>query len=424
MADRLKNISSSSLVRNSAKLLSANVLAQALALLVYPILTRLYTPEDFGALNLFLSLGGIIALLSTAELQYAIVLPKDENKAWRLIQCGVVVLLTVAALTLGLTPIFSHCTNLSTGHSALLAPYVLFMGLWTLLNYWYTREKQFGAISRYQIGQSISSSAIKIGLGYAPFGGGLIYGSVLAPLIGLLTTWFTAGRRLIGHRWRTAFVKKEMREALREYRNFPCYNLPRSLVGNLGSNLPSLLLAPVFGLTELGFFGMALTLAFRPINMISASIYQVLFQQFSERYNHQSSIISIYRKYISRAALIAISGFAALWFVLPWLCRILLGEGWEITGEYIRWMLPWLLCSLLVAPVCSLCDVFGEQKKGFLFEILLTIARLGGIGIGLLTHNFLYAVIGYSLGNALIMAAQLVWYTGLVHRYEAARRAS
>lgn len=85
-------------------------------------------------------------------------------------------------------------------------------------------------------------------------------------------------------------------------------------------------------------------------------------------------------------------------------------------------MLPWLLCSLMVAPICSLSDVFGEQKKGFLFEVLLFIGRIGGISIGLLTHNMLHSVIGYSLGNTIVMMAQLVWYTSLVYRYEATRQ--
>lgn len=396
----------SKLVRNSVKLLSANALAQIIGLAVYPILTRLYTPDDFGAFNVFMSMAGIATLISTAEFQYAIVLPKEDKKAWNVLQCGIVVLIAVSLCCIW---------------KPLLALYVLVMGLWTLMNYWYTRKQEFGNISRFQIGQSVSSAAIKTGLAYTPFSGGLIWGSVLAPLISLILNWFYSGKKSVRDRWNEPFRKEDLLATVSEYRKFPCFNLPRSLVGNLGNNLPSLLLAPVFGLYELGFFGMAITLAFRPINMISSSIYQVLFQQFSERVNQHSSIQNIYYKYITEAALIAIPGFAALWFVLPGLCHILLGDGWELSGEYIRWMLPWLLCSLLVAPICSLCDVFGEQKKGFLFEILLSLARLGGMVIGILSHNFLYAVIGYSLGNAIVMALQLVWYSHLVHQYEASR---
>ena len=60
-------------VRNVAKLLSANVVAQVIGLLVYPILTRMYTPEDFGLMNLFVSIGSVLVILATAEYYYAIV---------------------------------------------------------------------------------------------------------------------------------------------------------------------------------------------------------------------------------------------------------------------------------------------------------------------------------------------------------------
>ena len=68
----------SEFVRNSAKLLSAGVIAQAIGILIYPILTRIYAPEDFGLLNLFQSIAGVLIILSTAEYQYAILLPKED----------------------------------------------------------------------------------------------------------------------------------------------------------------------------------------------------------------------------------------------------------------------------------------------------------------------------------------------------------
>ena len=75
------NIFRSDVVRNTTKLLSANVLAQVVGLLIYPLLTRLYSQDDFGLLSLFVSMGGVLALVSTAEYQYSIVLPKDEKTA-------------------------------------------------------------------------------------------------------------------------------------------------------------------------------------------------------------------------------------------------------------------------------------------------------------------------------------------------------
>ena len=78
---KIKEFTSSEMTKNSAKLLSASVIVQIVGLLIYPILTRLYSPENFGMINLFLSISGVLTILSTAELQYSIVLPKSEERA-------------------------------------------------------------------------------------------------------------------------------------------------------------------------------------------------------------------------------------------------------------------------------------------------------------------------------------------------------
>ncbi|HCS87605.1 MAG TPA: hypothetical protein DIW30_04090, partial [Bacteroidales bacterium] len=145
----------------------------------------------------------------------------------------------------------------------LMPVYVLIIGLWSLLSFYYIRKKQFSRIAGYQIGQSVFSAAGKTGLGFVPhLNGGLIIATVSAPLISLLMVLFPCKLFKDFPKGRTLF------RLARKYRNFPLYSLPKSLLNNIGGNLPALILTPFFGLAETGFFGMALTLAFRPINMI------------------------------------------------------------------------------------------------------------------------------------------------------------
>ena len=409
-------------VRNFGKLFSANVLAQIIGLIVYPILTRLYAPDDFGLLNLFLSIGGVLTILATAEYQYAIVLPKEEKQAKGVFQVGLFILLYVVAvllLTIPFSQPISHIFNTpSLAHWYWLMPFFVgISGFWILLNYYYTRHKSFGNISRYQMSQSILNACSKIGCGYAGLlHGGLICSTVIAPIIAVIISMSRSWRK--GLREWFNIDRDACKDAAREYSNFPKYSTPRALVNNLSSNLPSLLLTPFFGLTSLGFFGMAITLAFRPLNMISASLYQVLFQHITERVNKKQTIAHFFRKFLLLTVLIIVPCFALLYLILPWLTSWLLGAEWNVTGHYIRVMLPWLTMSMLVAPICFLSDLFRKQKIGLLLEILLVCARLAGMLVGIVTHSFYNAIIGYSLCSALIIAVQLVWYISLVARYE------
>ena len=422
MKERIRKIAHSELVRNSAKLLTANVVAQAIGLLVYPILTRLYSPEDFGLLNLFLSIGGVLVLLSTAEYQYAIVLPKKDDDARGLVHiCGFLLLITtgIVLLSVPFSKPIAHLFN--TPELAnwywLMPLFVLAMGLWNILNYWYIRRKAYSRISGYQMGQSILSASGKLGLGTIGYlQGGMILSIVLAPMLSMLISLALAWKKHI----RCLFVnpRVSLNALLKLYRNFPVYSLPRSVINMVAGQLPVLLLTPFFGTREIGFWSMAIILAFSPISMISKALYQVLFQNITDKVNNKQPIGSIFVRFTYLILAFAIPAFLILYFFLPDICHYLLGKDWEITGEYIRWMLPWLCCSLLTASVCFLSDVFAKQRIGLWFEILIAVLRTIGVLAGILTNRFYVAVVGYAICSAIAILAQYLWLYSLVRKYD------
>jgi O-antigen/teichoic acid export membrane protein len=186
---KLRDIISSKQVQNVGKLLSANVVAQVIGLVVYPILSRMYAPEDFGLLNLFLSIGNVLVVLSLVDYYYAIVLPKQERHAVALVHVSsLALLITVAVVAVSVllaSPISAVFKSPDLAQYYWLMPiYVLSMGAWNILNYWYIRQKQFGQISHYLMSQSALSAGGKIGMGYAGvLQGGMIYAVVIAPLL-------------------------------------------------------------------------------------------------------------------------------------------------------------------------------------------------------------------------------------------------
>lgn len=412
----------SSGVCNFAKLLSANVVAQAIGLVVYPILTRMYAPEDFGLLNLFLSIGGVLIILSTSEYYYAIVLPKEEKNAVALTHLSLLLLMLTTLLVL-LSVLFSRPISLLFKTPALaeyywLMPiYVFGIGLWNVLCYWYIRKKLFGRISGYQMSQSLLSAGGKIGLGYAgALHGGMIYSSVLAPIVSLLTSIALCFRKaicpLLNVSWANVWMQAK------EYRNFPFFVLPRSFINVLATQLPILLLTPFFGSKLVGLLSMALLLGYTPIGTITRALYQVLYQHTTERVHASKNIGNLFWKFVGYGSAVIIPLFGGVALVLPTLSAWLLGEEWRVVGEYIRWMLPWLYFSLLVGSTCYLSDVFMQQKKGLLFEILLAVCRVVGLCVGIVTKDFMVAIAAYSIGTAIAVFAQFVWLASLVRRYD------
>lgn len=118
------------------------------------------------------------------------------------------------------------------------------------------------------------------------------------------------------------------------------------------------------------------------------------------------------------ASAIVIPVFVGLWFVLPELTAWLLGPEWHVSGEYIRWMLPWLYVSLLSCSINYLFDVFMKQKMGLIFEVLLALFRVLGLMIGVWRSDFVLAIALYSMGTAVALVIQIIWMLKQVRQYD------
>lgn len=412
-------------IKNTGKLVSANAVAQALALLFYPLLTRLYSPDDFGVLNLFLSIGGVLLLVANADYHYALLLPKSEKKAVGVFQADFL-WVTGVTLLVALSVFFRKpiSTLFKAPELAALYPllplFVLLSGLWTLFNYWFTRNKNFGTIGLYQVSQTAGNSLLKYGFGLV---GKLQWGLVISTILGLaaaLATALTTGFRRRRMQLRMLFCLdfRQIEIALRRYRRFPIFSLPRSIVNYFSGNLPFFLLTPAFGLGAMGYFGMALTLSFRPVNMVVASIYQVFFQKFSEKVQNRQKIGKIFDLFVVRTLAAVIPCFAVLYFFLPQICAWLLGEGWTVTGEHIRLLLPWIAMVCVGGSLCFIPDIFQKQSMMLGIEIAYFILRCASLFIGVRLHDLSLALLLFSLSGVAVITFQLVWYRCVIARYE------
>lgn len=417
----IKQLNKAGIVKNSAKLLSANFLAQIIGFAVYPILTRLYSPDDFGLLNLFLSIGGVLILFATGEYHCSIVLPESREQGRACFQVGMLFNLAITLLcflSIPFAPLIAQSFNTPQLASwyFLLPFYVFAMAFWQLLNYWYVRQKSFATISTYQVTQSLFGAAQKILYGWKGFlNGGLLVSVVLAPwlaLIAMIAATYGSVKDLLCVSW------TQCKQVASRYRKFPLFSLPKALINYVSNNLPILLLVPFFGLEEVGYFGMAIALAHTPINQVCKSFYQVLYQHITEKVNGKASIWPFFKKLILGVAGCVLLVFGALYFVLPWLTTWLLGPEWTVSGTYIQIMLPWLAVICIYSTIDFIIDIFGKQDKQFYFECALLVLRVAGLMWGIYLQNFMWAVLCFSMASAVLRIIYIVYQCKWIKAYE------
>ena len=421
MANPLAHIWHSNSVRNVGKLLSANILAQVIALLVYPILTRQFAAEDFALLSLFSSIAVVLSLIATSEYQYAIVLPEDDRKARALVHTGVFITLCVTAFVCLSLPFARPIAGLFKAPELArwwwLMPLCVFgLSAWNILNYWYIRRKAFSRISGYQITQSVFAASGKIGFGALGWlRGGMIIATTLAPLLYLAISvglaWKKYIRELFSPRW------EEIKAAAKEYANFPKFNLPRALVNSVGQSLPIWLLTPQFGLEAVGRFSLAFMVSFVPLNIIARACYQVLFQRVSEMVQQRRSIRAILVRFGLWSSAAMTVGMTVIYFIVPQLVTFLFGAQWIESATIIRALFPYLILTPLCGSICFLSDVFAKQKTAMWMETAYVLAMGIALGLGIYLNSFMESVSLFAWTRFAYLAIQLVWFSSLARSY-------
>lgn len=407
---------------NISKLLSANVIAQAIGILIYPILTRLYEPADFTLVTLFLTIANTILIISTLDLQYAIPLPKKEEGAYALVGAMFISLCITASLTL-LVCIFYKEIAFFFGVSDLkwalwyLPIYIPVLGSWQILSYVFNRDKQYGKIAKYQVAQSVSNSALKLIFGFLGFGGlSLIDASVIGPLIAIgLTSPMKIWDVIQNMRRLPTHMAKDY---LHIYRDFPLFSMPKNLVCHLSNGLPVLMLTSVYGATNVGYFSLAITIGYLPLIMVAGSIYQVMLRNTSEKLNENKPIYPEIHKFCAYSTMIIVPMFAILYFILPFATEVLFGEGWGKTGEILRILLPWLAGGFLTSTLVFVPETLLKLKGNLIIEMTFIVLRILALAWGIHNYSFFVTIKLFCIVSCGIKFFQAGWFVWIAKQHD------
>ncbi len=416
------NISMNSKIVNISKLLSANVIAQAIGMLIYPLLTRMYQPADFTLLTLFLTIANAILIVSTADYQYAIPLPKKDEGAYALVGGIVVILSITVSLTLLLC---LFCGKIAAFFCVpdlewalwYLPIYLPVVGVWQVLMYVFNRDKQYGKIATYQVAQSTANAILKLVLGLCAVGGiALIDASVIGPVIALLIVGPLKVWEVISNlrRLPTSLAK----EYMFFYRDFPLFSMPKNLICHISNGLPVLMLTTVYGATNVGYFSLAITIGYLPLMMIAGSIYQVMLRHTSEKLNENMPISPEILHFCKYSFYIIVPVFGLLYIFLPTITEFLFGTGWGMTGEILRILLPWFAAGFLTTTLVFVPETLLKLKGNLFIELSFIVLRILVLAYGINNFGFLVTIKLFCLVSCSIKLIQVGWFVWIAKKHD------
>ncbi|MCF8381236.1 MAG: oligosaccharide flippase family protein [Bacteroidales bacterium] len=418
MSTLISRFRASEFLRNVFTLVSATSVGQAIALLIYPVLSRIYTPAEHGLFALYMSIISITAIMSTGKYELAVMLPEKEKDGASLAVLSVLISFTFSIFLFILIILFGEKTSLLLGNPDLekwlwFVPLSTFLiGIFQSLNYWSNRVKRYKWIAGANLSQSLTNSAVKISTNTVlPGGGGLIVGAITGQVIGVIAYTYKLLKSDLEY-FRELNLSN-LKKLGKSYVLFPKYNMVHYLTNNFSSSLPIFVLSSFFSSEKVGFYSLGFMMINRPMNLLSGSFTQVFSQRTIEMFNKGQQIAKDVKKFILRLVLIAILPFTLAAIFGPGIFDIVFGKNWHEAGVYMRILLPWLFVVFISSPLSFLPDMLLRQKKAMLIDLIKFFLRIIVLAIGVKMNDIYLSLYLFSGISFILVSYNLYWYVFL-----------
>lgn len=402
MLNRLKP--KSEFTKNVLTLMTGTTIAQAIPIAISPILTRIYTPEDFGVFALYMAIASIISVIATGRYEMAIMLPKEEEDVKSIVKLIMILLSTVTFITFLIVFFFNQIiTNLfenpEISNWLYFLPISIFLvGLYQIYNYLLIREKNFKRLSTNKIIVSTTNASTQLGYGFS-FSNG--YGLLLGNIIGyIVSIYFIIKSKVVNKYFH--FKDNSIKEVAKEYQNFPKYDVPSVLVNVVANQLPLLALGKYFGLGVVGFYSLMYKVLMVPISLLSSTVLDVFKQRATEDYNKYGNCKDIYVKTFKSLVLLGIIPFTILGIFAPEIFAFVFGKNWKVAGEFTQIMTPMFFLNFIVNPLSYTFFIAQKQKLNLIGQIILLILTIISIYIGIQFNDEYFTVISFAISYSFV----------------------
>lgn len=390
-------------VRNVLTLMTGTTIAQAIPIAISPILTRMYTPEDFGVFALYMAIVSILSVVATGRYELAIMLPEKDEDAVNILSLILIITISISVVLFLVILIF----NIEIGtllNSTNIVPWLfivplslLIIGNYQSINYWMNRQKRFNQMSRNRIFQSSMVGSSNIGMGLLSKGiNGLIVGQLLGQLSALLryAVIFFKSYPIQSY----AIKLSSIREIAKRYKHFPIYLVPAHLF-NVGSmHLPIILFTSFYSSSLVGMYALTERVLRMPTAVISSAIGDVFRQRAADSIKSIGECRSVYIKTFFLLLIIAIIPFSILWFIAPGLFAFVFGEEWRMAGEYAKIIILMVFLQFIASPLSNMYILRERTLLDLFWQIGLFSTTIGTILLSkLLLADFKTTILFFSL---------------------------
>jgi O-antigen/teichoic acid export membrane protein len=404
MLDRLKPKSEFS--RNVLTLMTGTTIAQAIPIVIAPILTRIYTPEDFGFFAFYFSIAAILSVTVSGRYELAIILPKRKSHAIQLVFLSWLIILIIS-LTIGIiiwlfnNEIITFIDNDKLSKWLFFIPFsVLLAGFYQSLYYWFNREKYYKGMSNSRIIQSSGMVSMQSVLGWGGKIGGI--GLILGHFFGqLISVAFLLKIFLREERKAKTMLRIQAKKQLilaRRYINFPKYMVPGHLMSAFSILSPNILLSIFYTVVSAGYYILVHRVISSPMSIIGSTFSDVFRKEADEQIKKNGDCKALFKRTLKHLVFISLIPFLIFYFLATDLFVFVFGEDWQMAGVYAKILTPMFFLQFIARPLSVLYIIRERQKQYFYTQLLLAIfVTMSFFLFNKIEHTIVFISLSFSL---------------------------
>jgi len=363
-----------SFLRNFATLGSGTLLAQAIPVLVSPILTRLYSPGDFAMLAVFMAMLGTFTPLICGKYEVALVLPKDEVHAKHLFGIALYVALGLSIILLLVFLFFGNNVLVfidaeKLGGWIFTVPVALFLtGIFTAANYLVNRQKNYRLLARARLTRAVLTAIVSIVAGIMGTGfGGLLAGLLCGFVVASMQLFYQNRSALKPHTFKWCKAKILL---LSKYRHYPLYNATSGLLNGFTLSMPVFFISHYFPEAIVGYYAIVMQATQAPVAFISTSVSQINLKKVVDLINNGVSPIGYLIKLTGMLAGIITGPTLIIIFWGPELFSFVFGPKWIEAGRYARILMPSIAIRFIASILSSTLNATQDNRLLAAWQLL------------------------------------------------------
>lgn len=367
--NRIKNVFNSDFNKNVIALAFGTTMAQIITYVSYPIVSRLYTPQEFGLFGLFTSIAGMITLISTGRYELAIVLPSLNKNAFHLMILSffinffvvlfvLIILFALSFFNFQLMGDYQELNNVIF----LIPLYILLAGANNIFQNWYIRSKNFKLLSFSKVLMSIINNSIIIIAGLISI---KLWGLFIGFFISITSIVIYFAFKFYEHykKNKAEIGKKNLRLVARQYIDFPKANTLHALSDLFQSQGLVYFIAIFYSATTVGLYTFAIRVLYAPIMLLVGSFTQVFYQRASEMFNSKQSLNLLLKNTVLKVLAISIPIMIILLLFAEELFALIFSEEWRYSGIYTRILAPWICIDFVRYTIAQMPLILGKVKQ-------------------------------------------------------------